>query len=44
MEHDGREKTYAKLIQKFVHILVGVSTENACVKKKKKKQLVWSWS
>lgn len=45
MEHDGWEKTYAKLIQKFVHILVGVSTENACVKKKKKKtQLVWSWS
>lgn len=31
MEHDGRKKTYAKLIQKFMHILVGVSTENARV-------------
>lgn len=27
MEHDGREKTYAKLIQKFIHILVCASTE-----------------
>lgn len=38
MEHDGREKTYAKLIQKYIHILVGVSIENAHVKKRKKKK------
>lgn len=25
MGHDGREDTYAKLIQKFIHNLVGVS-------------------
>lgn len=38
MEHDGRAKTYAKLIKKFIHILVGVSIENECVKKKKEKK------
>ncbi len=33
MKHDGRGRTYAKLIQKSVHSLVCVSTENECVKK-----------
>lgn len=32
IEHDGREKTYAKLMLKFIHILVGVSIENAHMK------------
>lgn len=34
MEHDGRKTTYAKLKKKFMHTLVGVSTESAHVIKK----------
>jgi len=41
MEHDGGGKTNAKLIQKVIHILVGVPTEIVCVKQKMKKQLEW---